>query len=158
MHRDSHPSPNPPPETPLTEADQMLAMAFADGELHGAELEAFTKRVSREPELARTVEEFRKLELLTRQLSPPEPRDLVWREHASGDLHRLAMFGSYACFILAAAVGLGHVLGHALGVRLPGGPTSAAALAILGGLLMLLESLRWRHAERHHDPYIHVRR
>lgn len=146
------------PQSELPEADQMLAMAFADGELHGADLEAFTERVAREPELARVVDEFRRLELLTRQLSPPEPRDLVWREHSSGDLHRLLMLGSYGSFILAATIALAHVIGRALGLRVPGSPEIAAALAVVGGLLMLIASLHWRHTERIHDPYVHVRR
>lgn len=142
----------------LPEADQMLAMAFADGELRGAELEAFSERVAREPGLAHAVDEYRRLELLARQLSPPEPRDFVWREHSSGDLHRFLMLGSYASLVLAAAIALLHLVGQAFGLRVPGSPEIATALAVLGGLLMLIASLRWRYAERLHDPYVHVRR
>lgn len=153
MNREAH-----SPQDQLPEADQMLAMAFADGELRGEALEAFTQRIAREPALARAVDEFRRLELLTRQLSPPEPRDLVWREHASGELHRLLMFGSYVCLILAASIGALLILCAALGWRIPAGPQVASALAVLGLLQMLFASLRWRKAERGHDPYVHVQR
>ena len=59
---------------------------------------------------------------------------------------------------LAAAIALLHLVGQAFGLRVPGSPEIATALAVLGGLLMLIASLRWRYAERLHDPYVHVRR
>lgn len=153
MNREAH-----SPQDQLPEDDQMLAMAFADGELRGETLEAFTQRIAREPALARAVDEFRRLEMLTRQLSPPEPRDLVWREHASGELHRLLMFGSYVCLILAAATGVLLILCSSFGWRVPAGPEVASALAVLGLLQMLFASLRWRKGEHGHDPYVHVKR
>ena len=40
-------------------ADELTAMAYADGELSGAELEAFERRLAAEPDLSRAVAEYR---------------------------------------------------------------------------------------------------
>lgn len=142
----------------LPEADQMLAMAFADGELRGAQLAEFSERVAKEPDLARVVGEFRKLELLARQVAPPEPRDFVWREHSTGMFHKNMLAASFLALILAGCVVVVHFCAEAFQVRPPVPLATAGVLGFAGLGLLLLESWRWRRAERDHDPYLHVQR
>ena len=63
-------------------SDEMLAMAYADGEMSPAERVAFEARLRQEPALADQVAEMRGLTLVTRNLIPPEPEDREWRKIA----------------------------------------------------------------------------
>jgi len=68
-----------PTEAREPSRDELLAMAYADGELAAAENEKFEKRLATEPALAREVAELQKLGLLARQCAPPEPKDFEWQ-------------------------------------------------------------------------------
>ena len=66
-------------------ADELTAMAYADGELSGAERAAFEQRLAAEPDLGRAVSDYRELEIMARQLAPPEPADHEWGIDCCGD-------------------------------------------------------------------------
>ncbi|MEC8494787.1 MAG: hypothetical protein VXZ39_07690, partial [Planctomycetota bacterium] len=53
--------------------DELLAMAFADGELSPEERLAFEQRMVREEGLARLVSEHMALDVLARRVAPKEP-------------------------------------------------------------------------------------
>ena len=61
----------PPDKDPTT--DELKAMAYADGELTDADRTEFEARLATEPALARQVSEYRALEIIARQMAPPEP-------------------------------------------------------------------------------------
>ena len=58
--------------------DELLAMAFADGELTPEERLAFEQRMVHEEGLARLVSEHMALDVLARRVAPKEPQDHEW--------------------------------------------------------------------------------
>ena len=72
--------------------DELLAMAYVDGELAPDAAAEFEGRLADEAHLGLHVAEFKKLELMARQLAPPEPADHEWlrlgRDPAPARHHR----------------------------------------------------------------------
>lgn len=138
--------------------DELLAMAFVDGELDAAAAARFAERMRREPALAREVALLRGLELVARRMTPPEPADTEWERLARDPLQRGAVRLGFA-LALAGAVGLGLwslllvATSHlALAPRL-------CVLALgLGLLLVFLTVLRARLRTLPYDPYTEVER
>lgn len=85
--------------------DELDAMAYVDGELAPDARRAFEARLAREPELAREVTELRELELVARQVAPPEPADHEWARIARSPLTRTLHPFAWA-LIVCAALGL----------------------------------------------------
>jgi len=138
--------------------DELLAMAYADGELAGDARLAFEARLAREPDLRREVAELQGLAVLARQLAPAEPAELEWQSLAAGWQQRagtqvglgLALAGA----LLLAAGLLGWILWSTLPVALKAG---AAAIG-LGLAVLLLVALRARRRLAPLDPYTKVKR
>ena len=63
-------------------------MAYADGELHGAALEAFEKRLTQDSALGQEVAELQALNLVARVEVPLEPADHEWRRLDVDSLHQ----------------------------------------------------------------------
>jgi anti-sigma factor RsiW len=138
--------------------DELLVMAYVDDELADEQRSTFQNRLADEPELARQVAAYRKLEILTRQMAPPEPRDHEWhkleREPEQRHGHPLGWM-----LVLLGTVGLGlWLFAFVLGSTLD--PWAKACLLSLGLGLTLLLFLRWRRGARlaPYDPYTEVRR
>jgi len=140
------------------EKDQMLAMAYVDGELEVDQRRQFESRLALEPALEKEVEELRKFALFSRRNIPPEPEDREWRRLGRDPLHRKGLrLGLWLC-ILAVA---GFVA--ALGVTVLGSEEHWAMQLILiagaaGVSLIALLTLRERLAVLPHDPYRKVHR
>jgi anti-sigma factor RsiW len=148
---------SPAQSDPEPSERELLAMAFADGELSGARLAEFQRRLLAEPELAREVSELVKLDLLARQQAPPEPIDAEWARLAAEPRQRLLnRFGTLLFFGGATLFSLGYLLaaftGRALLIR-PG-----LFCLSLGFLLLLWAGIRQRLRELPYDPYVHVKR
>jgi anti-sigma factor RsiW len=139
--------------------DQLLAMAFADGELDEAGRAELEERLRTSVELRRDVAEYKRLALIARQMAPPEPADLVWRELEREGLHRagrsigLTLVGAgvlglvgWAGAALALAEGIPLVLKLLLGA------------VTLGLTALFLTVLRARLRTLPFDPYTEVRR
>ncbi len=77
-------------ERPPT-ADELLAMAYADGELSPEASRAFEERTRREPALAREVVALRRLQILAREAAGPEPMDGEWERIARSPVHRASL-------------------------------------------------------------------
>ena len=138
--------------------DELLAMAYADGQLPPDERQAFERRLAQEPAIARAVAEFRSLEILARQMAPPEPADHEW---ARLELDVLQRSGSWLGLLLLCAGALGLAAWFVLLVvrsemsLLP----RAGLLALIGGLLLLLGlTVRARLRLLPYDPYRKVKR
>ncbi|MAB81609.1 MAG: hypothetical protein CMJ89_19890 [Planctomycetes bacterium] len=138
--------------------DELLAMAFVDGELDSAGLKDFEKRMATEPALAREVAELQKLELLARGWAPPEPKDSEW-QRLEDEL--LQSTGWTLGWILLAVGGIGLGLFAAFEI-LTGemAPLLKFFLAVtIGGLTVLfLLVLRGRLRTLPLDPYTEVER
>lgn len=139
-------------------ADQLLAMAYADGQLDPESRADFERRMASEPTLAREVAEIRKLELLARAVAPAEPQDHEWARLEVDPWHRLLTRGGLALFLGGITLEVALLL---LGVqeRLGGSMSVASGSAILVGFTMLLlAALRWRKRTLPYDPYVEVKR
>ncbi|QDU84691.1 hypothetical protein Pla163_18030 [Planctomycetes bacterium Pla163] len=140
--------------------DQLLAMAFADGELEGEERRAFELRLISEPELAGEVRDVRALAILARQVAPPEPQDAEWDRLERDLLQRLLKRGGFTLFSVAALISLVLIVLAAFEVTtfrevlLP----TCTLCWIVGALALLVATLRWRSRTLPHDPYVDVTR
>jgi anti-sigma factor RsiW len=138
--------------------DELLAMAYADGELAGDARRDFEARLAREPGLRREVAELRALDLLARQLAPPEPAELEWSRLESGFAQRtgnrigLGLLGVGALLVVAGF--LCWTCGRPLPMLL-----QAGGLCLVHGLVLLFAlALRARLKLSPHDPYTKVKR
>ena len=146
------------PERPEPTEEQLLAMAYADGELDPSAAAAFERRMAAEPELAREVAETRKLAVLARAVAPPEPQDHEWLRLTRDPWHRLLTRGGIALFLLG--IGL-ELLLALLGLRegFDGRFLVGSGLLTVAGFSMLLVAAwRWRRRTLPFDPYIEVKR
>lgn len=159
---------NLPPEQPFghqpfggpqdPEPDELLAMAYVDGELPPAERRAFESRLETEPRLNEQVAEMRGLALVARNLIPPEPEDREWRKLARDPLQRGGLrIGWFFClvavvgFTVAATLSMAQSSEHwAMKVFFFSGAAGAS--------ILLLLTLRERLAVLPLDPYRKLQR
>jgi anti-sigma factor RsiW len=138
--------------------DELLAMAYADGELAPAERARFEQRLSEEPALAREVAELRRLELLARHAAPPEPMDHEWERLARSTSQR-GLRSAGALLLGAGLLGL-----VAWGIfclessQASWAPKLFVPLLAAGALLLLAAALRARMRTLRYDPYRDIRR
>ena len=138
--------------------DELLAMAYADGELAPEERARFELRLAQEPALAREVSELRRLELLARQAAPPEPMDHEWQRLARSPGQR-GLRSAGALLLGAGLLGLA-----AWGLtclecsQASWVPKLLVPLAILGALLLVGAAVRARARTLRYDPYRDVKR
>jgi len=138
--------------------DELLAMAYVDGELPAEEAGSFEKRLATEPALAREVAELQKLGILARQVAPPEPKDHEWARIERGVIHGtgwtlgwiLTAFGSLAL----AVAGVLCVWTSDVDPRIK----FCLCVASLGLLILFLLVLRARLRTLPFDPYTEVKR
>ena len=140
-------------------ADQLLAMAYSDGELGGDERAAFQARLARDPELGREVAKHRSLEVLARRLAPPEPMDHEWQRLALDPLQRGAVGFGWLAFGFGA-VGLA---GLAFWRFVSDDSIDAlerllVAALVVGAGALLAAAVRARYRTLPFDPYRHVQR
>lgn len=144
--------------TPEPTRDQLLAMAFVDGELAPEARADFERRLAREPALRREVSALRELELLARAAAPKEPLEHEWAALAREPLQRGAL--GLGWLLLGAGV-LGGGVYAALELALCDAPLALKLVlaALAGGLALLLGAvLRARLRTLHLDPYRRVER
>jgi anti-sigma-K factor RskA len=140
------------------ENDQMLAMAYVDGELERDERRRFESRLALEPALAKEVEDLRELALLSRRSIPPEPEDREWHRLGRDPLHRKGLrLGLWLCILAVAG------FATTLGITVLGSNEHWTLQLFLltgtaGVCLVTLLTLRERLAVLPHDPYRKVHR
>lgn len=146
------------PERREPTEDQLLAMAYADGELDPSAAAAFEARLVVEPDLALEVTETRKLALVARAVAPAEPQDHEWARLEADPWHRLLTRGGLALFMVG--LGLEFILAlMGLQQRFEGQLLIASGLLTVGGFAMLLTAAwRWRRRSLPYDPYVEVKR
>lgn len=138
--------------------DQLLAMAYADGELEAAARAEFERRLAREPALRSEVAAQQELALLARAAAPKEPLDHEWEALAREPLQR-GVLGLGWSLLVAGVVG--GVVYAAVGLARSDAPLGLKLVlaALAGGLALLFGAvLRARLRTQHLDPYRKVQR
>ncbi len=138
--------------------DELLAMAYADGELSEDRRHSFEARMLREAPLARLVAEHRALEILARSAAPPEPIDTEWRRLERDPLVRWTQFLGWA-LLVGGALGLcAYGVLQVWSSDLPPVPKALVLAAIVGLLLLGLGTVHSRISTLPYDPYRNVER
>ena len=138
--------------------DELLAMAYADGELGADERPGFEKRLEREPLLARQVSDHRALQVLARAMAPREPADYEWERLEAEPAQRVTRWLAWTLFA-GGSVGLaGWSVWGIANSDTPIVPRVLLVGAIAGVLLLLLTTARARLRVLPHDPYRKVKR
>lgn len=138
--------------------DELLAMAYVDGELSTEERRDFEARLADDAALGREVAELRGLELLARRMAPPEPADHEWARVRASASHRIGSrvgflgLGGGALALVALALWAIFTSDEALGLKL------AIAALVVGVASLFLVTLRARLAQLPFDPYTKVQR
>ncbi len=138
--------------------DELMAMAYVDGELAAVDLKTFERRMATEPALAREVAELQKLGILARQVAPPEPKDYEWLRLESEILHSTGWTLGWILTVLGI-LGLG--VSAAIGILLTElQPMIKFCLTVtcMGLSSLFLLVLRARLRTLPLDPYTEVKR
>lgn len=139
-------------------SDELLAMAYADGELAAAERAQFEARMRVEPALAREVAAQQRLHQLARHASGPEPMDAEWERVARSGAYR-ASLGLGVMLAIGGTLVLGAWALYALFVSsIALVPKLAAGASIAGLFVLSVRALLARRRTRPYDPYSEVRR
>jgi hypothetical protein len=138
--------------------DELLAMAYVDGELGAAERQAFEQRLARESALAREVVELRALDVLSRAAAPPEPADHEWARIARSPLTRTLGPLAWALVVLATAGLIGWLLWTECSCGLELAPKICVVALTLGLMTLLGLQVRNRLRTLPYDPYTKVKR
>ncbi|MEM1448575.1 MAG: hypothetical protein AAF957_11350 [Planctomycetota bacterium] len=145
-------------ETPPS-GDELLAMAYADGELSSEATSEFESRLRTEPALAHLVAEHRALEVLSRRVAPLEPADHEWNRLREDPVFKTSVGLGWSLVVAGAAISFVlAVWGVATNDSLPVWGR-ALILASLAGFVLLFLSVLWRRLRTYPlDPYRHVER
>ena len=139
--------------------DELLAMAYVDGELADDAVLEFERRLPDEPALVREVAELKRLEVIARQAAPLEPIDHEWNRLEKEVVHA---GGHFLGFLLAAlgTLGLaGWILFELFGDNeLSLVPRLLIGMLVSGLAILFLVILRARLRTLPYDPYTEVKR
>jgi len=138
--------------------DELLAMAYIDGELTAEGCAEFEQRLGASPELRREVSALRELELLACAAAPKEPMDHEWDALARDPVQRGAL-GLGWTLLVAAFVGLSAFgLWQVFRSDAPLALKLLFSALLLGGALLFGATLRARLRTLPLDPYRKVKR
>ena len=138
--------------------DDLLAMAYVDGELTAEGRAEFELRLQQSSELRRAVAELKELELLARAAAPREPMDHEWAALARDPVQRGALGLGYALVGLGL-LGLGaFALFEVCTCDVPLWLKLSLAALLVGGGVLLGATLRARLRTLPLDPYRKVQR
>jgi anti-sigma factor RsiW len=138
--------------------DELLAMAYVDGELAAEASAEFERRLALEPELRREVSALRKLEVLARSAAPREPQDHEWEALARDPVQRGTLVAGWLLLGIGS-LGLGGYLLYLLFASgLPLVAKVFLGALLLGVAALLMAAIRARLRTLPHDPYTGVQR
>ncbi len=138
--------------------DQILAMAYADGELAGTARVEFEARMSRDASLAREVVLQQRLHVLARHAAGSEPMDHEWDRIERSRLHRSGRGLAWTMIVAGSAGILAWAVVEELRSGLPLVPKISIALLLAGLAALFLITLRNRLRTMPYDPYSQVKR
>ena len=138
--------------------DELLAMAYADGELTPEAEAEFRARLAAEPALGAAVSEHQRLALVARKIAPPEPMDYEWQRIAEDGPSR-AWAGMAWALTFVGGLGLGGWACLELyQSSLEPVPKALSFALLIGVVLLFLLTLRNRLRTLPYDPYTEVER
>ncbi len=147
------------PEEPPPGEDELMAMAYADGELSAEEAAAFAARLKGDPALLRLVAEHRALDALARQVGHPEPAEIDWAVLKADPTHRGTTVAGWVLLTASALIGAAVASGSfLLDDTVPFPARALAGAGVLGLALLFSAVLRRRLRAIPLDPYRHVQR
>jgi anti-sigma factor RsiW len=133
-------------------------MAYADGELDDAGRREFEETMSSRPDLARELAQLQKLEVLARNAAGPEPMDVEWARLERDPIHR-AGIGGGLMLLLVGAIAMTGWLSYAILTAEEGLLFKLIfGTLLIGGLMMLLATIRARLRTIPYDPYTEIKR
>ena len=138
--------------------DQLLAMAYVDGELDDAGRREFEERMAGSVELQREVAKQQRVAVLARQVGPPEPMDYEWERLGRDGIHRAGLGLGFAALFVGGLIGIGSLAYWIAFGPLPLWEKVLAGACLGGGLLLFLSVLRARMRTLPYDPYTEVKR
>jgi anti-sigma factor RsiW len=138
--------------------DELLAMAYVDGELTPEGRAEFEGRLGASPALRREVSQLKELELLARAAAPREPMDHEWDELARDPLQRASLGLGWILLGLGFLGLSGFGLWQLLRSDAPLALKLLCAAVLLGGALLFGATLRGRLRTLPLDPYRKVQR
>jgi anti-sigma factor RsiW len=139
-------------------SDQLLAMAYADGELSPAAAREFEARLSREPALVREVADHVRLDVLARHAAGPEPADYEWNRLRDEPLHSFGMRLGWSLFVAGLVSVAVWVLWSLESSALDPWIRLALGAALLGLAVLVALTLRARLRTLPYDPYRDIQR
>ncbi len=150
--------PAQPDDTPPS-AEELQAMAYADGELSREETVQFERRMEVEPGLVHLVAENHALDVLARRLAPREPADHNWADLRQDPAFRATVGAGWVLVLIAAAVSFALAI-WAIATNSSISPIGRSViLGSLAGFVLLFLSVLWRRVRAFPlDPYRHVER
>jgi len=144
---------DPPPSR-----DELLSMAYVDGELAHADRAAFEARLEREPALVREVAAQQRLAVMARASAPREPIDREWARIRGSAIQRLGLPLGWTLLGLGAA-GLASWCAWEVECAPVGiAPKLLTAALAAGFLVLFLLAVRARIRTKPFDPYDDVQR
>ena len=138
--------------------DELMAMAYVDGELDAPSRIAFEMRLVREPLLAREVAAQQRLNVLARAVSPLEPEDHEWTRIARSKRRRFAFLLAWAMIVIGVLGVTGLCEVELLQSHAPLSLKVFVTLIVAGAVLLFTLVVRGRLRTRSLDPYLEVRR
>ena len=138
--------------------DQLKAMAYADGELQGDERKTFEEQMASRSDLAREVAQYRKLQILARQVAGPEPIDTEWARLSRDPLHRSGLGLGYALLLVAAVAAVGLLGWSVVDSDMDVVGKVLVGSGLVGFLVLFFVYLRARLRALPYDPYTEVKR
>ena len=138
--------------------DELLAMAYADGELDVEARREFEERLRTSEELAVEVARHQKINVLARNSALPEPQDFEWERLAKDPLQRTGL-GLGWVLVLFGSIGGAAWIGFGLFQSdMPVFLKLCLYALIVGFGSLFLAVLRRRLRTLPYDPYTEVQR
>jgi anti-sigma factor RsiW len=138
--------------------DQLLAMAYVDGELDAAARAAFEQQLSAREDLRLEVVQLQRLEVLARRMAGPEPMDHEWKRLARDPLQRTSTVVGFAALAIGATGLAGWGAFEVWTSDMEPAPKYLLAALCAGALILFLVTLRGRLRTLPYDPYTEIER
>jgi len=138
--------------------DELLAMAYVDGELAVDARREFEGRMAARDDLRREVVRLKRLDLLARHAAGPEPMDHEWTRLAGDPVHNAGL-GFGFTLLVGGALSIAVSALCWLWLSAVAMPVKLGASAVVAGLTLLFTiTLRARLRTKPYDPYTEIQR
>ena len=138
--------------------EQLLAMAYVDGELDATARAAFEVELAAREDLRREVVQLQRLGLLARSMAAPEPMDHEWQRLERDPLQRTSTVLGFVALAVGATGLAGWGGWMVWKSELDATPKALLAALCAGALILFLVTVRGRLRTLPYDPYTEIER